>query len=193
MYGKKLHTVLLVFLLSLLAFPSRAQESVGLYNSFKGFGATVRFPEKDGVFHTVLAYIDIYGVPTSRCSNPGIRFNASRQYVFARKERGDVHMTFYAGPGVTAGYVRDHDKGRGFDLVSLFGNTEGIAIALSGDAGCRFDFPGPVSLDLSFTADLGIHMRRNELEWGYFAPSVSIFNNGIFHALYPQLTILFRL
>ena len=193
MYGKKLHTVLLVFLLGLLALPTRAQESLGLYNSPKGFGATVRFAEKDGIFHTIVGYIDIYGVPTSRCSYPGIRFNASRQYIFAREERGEINMTFYAGPGITAGYVRDHDKGRGIDFVSLFGNTEGIAVAVSGDVGCRFDFPGPVSLDLSFTADLGIHMRRNEMEWNYFSPSVSIFNNGLIQALYPQLTILFRL
>ena len=132
-------------------------------------------------------------MPTSRCSYPGIRFSVSRQYVLSRRVNGDVSMTFYAGPGVTVGYVRDHDKGRGIDFVSLFGNTEGFALAISGDGGCRFDFDGPVSLDLSFTADLGIHIRRNEMEWSYFSPNVSIFNNGLIQALYPQLTILFRL
>lgn len=193
MYGKKLHIVLLVFFLSFLALPSGAQESVGLFNSPKGFGAQVRFPENDGIFHSALVFVDIYGVPTSRCSNPGIRVNASRNYILSRRQKGEIGMSFYAGPGVTLGYLRDHDKGRGIDMESLFGNKEGFAVALSGTGGCRFDFDGPVSLDLSFTADLGVHLRRNEVERGYFATNVSIFNNGIFQAFYPQLTILFRL
>ena len=193
MYGKKLHTLLLVFFLSLPVLPVRAQESLGLFNSPKGFGAQVRLAERNGVFHSAVAFIDIYGVPTSRCSNPGIRVNVSRDYIVSRRRSGDVTTSFYAGPGITLGYLRDHDKGRGIDMDSLFGNKEGVAIALSGNGGCRFDFDGPVSLDLSFMADLGVHIRRNEVEKGYFATNLSIFNNGIMQAFYPQLTILFRL
>ena len=192
MYSK-LHIALPLLLLSLFWVPSAAQESLGVFNSPKGIGATVRLQEKDGIFHTATAFIDIYGVATSRCSNPGLRFNVSRQYVIGRTQRGDVGMSFYAGPGATLGYVRDHDKGFGIDLVSLFSDNEGFVAAISGDAGCRFDFGGMVSLDLSFASDLGVHIRKNEKEWEYFAPSVSIYNNGWMQWLYPQLTILFKL
>ena len=192
MYGK-LHIVPLVLFLSLLALPCRAQESVGIFNSPKGFGASVRFGGSQDVYHTINAFIDIYGVPTSRCSYPGFRINASRNYILSRQSWQDVDMTFYLGPGFTAGYVRDHDKGRGIDLVSLFGDNEGVALAISGGAGCQFDFGGRIALDLSFTSDLGVHIRRNEDERGYFSPSVSIFNNGILQAFYPQLTIFFKL
>ena len=180
-------------LFCLLAAPAYGQESIGLFNSIKGIGAAVRLPEKDGIFHSAYGFIDVYGVATGRCSYPGFRLNVSRNYVISRSDKADYSMCWYAGPGITAGYIRDHDKGRGIDLVTLFGNNEGLALALSGTGGLRFDFHGPFSLDLSFTADLGIHIRRYEHESGYFAPSVSIFNNGFLQALYPQLTILYRL
>ena len=192
MYGK-LHIALLVLSLSLVPIQLGAQESLGLFSSIKGVGATVRFPENNGVFHTVTSFIDIYGVATSRCSNPGIRFNVSRMYVFHRMDRGDVQLTFYAGPGASAGYVRDHDKGRGIDLKSLMADNDGFMAALSAGAGCRFDFSGKVALDLSLSGDLGIHIRRNERENGYFATSLSVFNNGWMQLPYPQLTILFKL
>ncbi len=192
MYGK-LHTVFVLLLLSLVPTGLGAQESVGLFNSVKGIGAAVRFPERDGVFHSAYAFVDIYGVASSRCSNPGLRFNLSRQYVLSRIQGTEVSYTFYAGPGISAGYVRDHDKGRGIDLSSLMSNNEGIMAALSADAGCRIDFGGAVSLDLSFAGDLGVHIRRNEKQDDYLAPSVSIFNNGWMQLLYPQLTILFNL
>lgn len=192
MYGK-LHMALPLLLLSLFWVPSAAQESIGVFNSVKGIGATVRLQEKDGIFHTATAFVDIYGVATSRCSNPGLRFNVSRQYVLGRRQQGDVQMTFYTGPGITLGYVRDHDKGFGIDLKSIFGDNEGAVAAISGDAGCRFDFGSRVALDLSLAVDLGLHIRKNENERDYFAPSVSIYNNGWMQWLYPQLTFLFKL
>ena len=103
-------------------------------------------------------------------------------------------MTLYAGPGISFGYVHDHDKGRKlFDIGSLIANNDGFMFAVSGDAGCRFDFGKTIALDLSFTADAGLHVRRNEKEKSYEAASLSIYNNGLLQALYPQLTILFKL
>ncbi len=181
-----------LWLLAALCLPAAAQEA-GFLNSPKGFGAQYRFTESDGVFHTATALIDIYGIPTSRCSSPGIRFNFSRQYIFKQLESRGVSFTLYAGPGLSAGIVRDHDKGRWFDLTSLISENPGFMFALSGDAGCRFGFGRKVSLDLSFTADAGIHVRRNEDEPSYAATSLSIYNNGFLQAIYPQLTVLFKL
>ncbi|MBO4671932.1 MAG: hypothetical protein J5640_08875 [Bacteroidales bacterium] len=172
-------------------FIAGAQE-LGLFSSPKGIGASVHFPEKDGIFHTLHAYVDIYGVATSRCSFPGYKANFSRQYVCGRFQRDGYSIAFYAGPGLSLGYVRDHDKGRGFDLTSLLADNEGMALAISGDAGFLFDFGRNVFLDLSWTAEAGIHLRRNEAEWQYDAASMSLYNNGLLQAIYPQLTILFR-
>jgi len=187
---KWLH-ILLLLLLPTLGL--EAQEA-GLFNSPKGFGASFRFAPQDGVFHTATAFVDIYGVVTSRCSNPGVRANISRMYELRRwSDVGGADVLLYAGPGITAGFVRDHDKGRGIDLSSLVADNPGLIFALSGGAGFRFGFGGKVALDLSLSADAGIHIRRNEKEHGYTAASLSVFNNGLLQVLYPQLTILFAL
>ena len=190
----RLYTLLAAVFLASVLVPSglRAQEA-GLFSSPKGVGGVVRLPEKDNVFHSAKFYVDIYGVVTSRCSYPGYKLNVSRQYIFNRLQREGYTMTFYAGPGVCAGYVRDHDKGRGIDFTSLMSDNQGLMFALSEEAGCRFDFGGSVALDLSLTAEAGIHIRRNEREQNYAATYVSIYNNGLMQALYPQLTILFKI
>lgn len=108
-------------------------------------------------------------------------------------ENAGVGYTFYAGPGVSTGVVRDHDKGRGFDLTSLISENPGFMFALSGNVGCRFDFGRKLSLDLSFLADAGIHVRVNEKEKSYTATSLSVYNNGFIQMFYPQLTILYKL
>ena len=189
----KLYTCLSVLLAALFCAPATAQD-IGMYNSPKGVGAQFRFAEHDGIFHTATAFVDIYGVMTSRCQYPGYRFNFSRQYIFKKLEHDDVRMTLYAGPGISFGYVHDHDKGRKlFDIQSLIANNDGFMFAVSGDIGCRFDFGKRIALDLSFTADAGLHVRRNEKEKTYQAANLSIYNNGLLQAFYPQLTILFKL
>ena len=184
--------LLAFWLFAALYLPAAAQET-GFFSSPKGFGAQYRFAPAEGVFHSVTALVDIYGIPTSRCSSPGYRVNFSRNYIFKEMERADVKFTLYAGPGLSAGVVRDHDKGRGLDLTSLISENPGFMLALSGDAGCRFDFGKKVALDLSFTADAGIHVRSNEKESGYNAVSLSVYNNGLLQFFYPQLTVLFKL
>ena len=179
-------------LLLCISAKSQAQE-IGVFNSAKGIGAAARFYDSPDAFVSTHFFIDIYGVVTSRCSYPGYRFNLSRQYIFARLPRNGFAMVFYAGPGITAGYVRDHDKGRGWDLTSLTSDNQGWIVGISGDAGCLFDFGGNVALDLSFMVEAGAHFRRTENESTYNAVSSSIYNNGILQSLYPQLTILFKL
>ncbi len=193
MYGK-LYTILAALLVAFALQPSslRAQEA-GLFSSPKGVGAVFRLPQKDNVFHSATFYVDVYGVITSRCSYPGYKLNLSRQYVFKRFQRDGYSMTLYAGPGISAGFVRDHDKRRGIDFSSLMSDNQGLMFALSGDAGCRFDFDGRVALDLSFTAEAGVHVRRNEREQNYPATYLSVYNNGLMQVLYPQLTILFNI
>ena len=190
----KLYTLLAAVSLAFAVFPSclGAQEA-GLFSSPKGVGGVFRLPVQDNVFHSASFYVDIYGVVTSRCSYPGYKLNVSRQYIFNRLQRDGYIMTFYAGPGLCAGYVRDHDKGRGIDLVSLMSDNQGLMFGLSGEGGCTFDFGGAVALDLSLTAEAGIHVRQNEREQNYPATYVSIYNNGLLQALYPQFTILFKL
>lgn len=188
----KPHSALTAIFLACVFCVGASAQDAGIFNSLKGIGASVRFPERNGVFHSATAFVDIYGIATSRCSYPGYKANFSRQYSLKTWKLDDYSIKMYAGPGLSVGYVRDHDKGRGIDLVSLISDNEGMMFAASGDIGWMFDFGGLVSLDLSFTADAGVHVRRNEKERGYWSPSLSIYNNGLMQAFYPQLTIWFR-
>lgn len=190
---QKLRTILIILALAAGSFSSSYAQEAGLFNSPKGIGAQYRFPVKDGIFHTATGFVDIYGIPTSRCLYPGYRFNFSRQYVISELESNGLRYLFYLGPGVSFGYVRDHDKGRGIDLTSLMSDNPGFMLALSAGTGCRIDFGGRIALDLSFSAEGGVHVRRNEKEKGYTAASLSVYNNGFMQAWYPQLTILFKL
>lgn len=187
----RLKLLVLNFLLA-CCIPAAAQE-FGVFNSPKGIGAQLRFPRSGGVFHSATAIVDIYGVPTSRCKDPGYRFNFSRLYVLNTLEKKNCTLLFYAGPGLSLGYVRDHDKGRFIDMKSLISEYPGFMFAVSAGAGCRFDFGRTVALDLSFALDAGFHIRQNEKEKTYVASSLSIYNNGLWQAFYPQLTILFKL
>lgn len=186
---KTFHIVLLLLLTGLCA---SAQEA-GVFNSPKGLGAELFLPSNPGSFFTATAYVDIYGIPTSRCKYPGFRVNVSRQFIIQQMQVQDIKLVFYVGPGLSAGFVRDHDKGRGIDLGSLMSDNNGFMMALSADAGCHFDFGRFVGVDLSFLADAGLHIRRNEKETEYSATSVSIYNNGLWQLFYPQLTIYFKL
>lgn len=188
----KPHSALTAIFLACVFCVGASAQDAGIFNSLKGIGASVRFPERNGVFHSATAFVDIYGIATSRCSYPGYKANFARQYSLKTWKLDDYSIKMYAGPGLSVGYVRDHDKGRGIDLVSLISDNEGMMFAASGDIGWMFDFGGLVSLDLSFTADAGVHVRRNEKERGYWSPSLSIYNNGLMQAFYPQLTIWFR-
>lgn len=186
--------IVLVFLAIQAVAATRASaQEAGVFNSIKGFGAYFSLPAKNGVFHSATAFVDIYGVATSRCSYPGYKLNLSRQYIIREFDKSPVHMRLYAGPGISLGMVHDHDKGRGIDLTSLISDNTGFMLAISGDIGCRFDFGSRVALDLSFMAEGGFHLREYEKEKNYSAASLSFYNNGVLQAIYPQLTILFRL
>ncbi|MBQ6556054.1 MAG: hypothetical protein IJL86_00750 [Bacteroidales bacterium] len=188
---RKPHTALLALLICALLLPAKAaSQEVGLFSSPKGVGVLWQGAEKNGAFNTAAAYVDIYGVVTSRCSFPGYKANFSRQYVFYRKDAGEWNLTLYAGPGLSAGYVHDHDKGRGVDLSALVADNQGFVFALSGDFGMRFEFPGAVVLNLSWTAEAGLHLRENERFKD--SSNLSIYNNGFIQSLYPQLGILYR-
>ncbi|MCH5173158.1 MAG: hypothetical protein J1D85_02995 [Bacteroidales bacterium] len=185
-------SVFCIFLLLGRGFASSAQEA-GVFNSPKGIGACLSTWSGGGNFCTLTAYADIYGVATSRCQYPGFRMNAMRQFTLRTLEANGMSMSFYAGTGLSAGYVRDHDKGRWVDLSSLVSDNPGVMLALSGDVGCHFDFGRSIGVDLSFTADAGVHIRRNEAEQAYRATSVSVFNNGLWQVFYPQFIIYFKL
>lgn len=94
-----------------------------------------------------------------------------------QSDQVDLHL--YAGPGMSIGYVHDNKKG----------NTGHIA-ALSGSISCTADFGRRITLNLGFSTEFGLHLRRDE---NFDIINLALYKNGLIQSFYPQLSILFRL
>lgn len=172
----------------MLSIYSNAQPaSVGVYNSLKGIGATLEIPHGESEFTSIVAFTEIYGIPTGRCDSPGFKARYSHNFIFKTYEQEATIFMLYAGPGVTAGYMRDFELGRRIDKTLTLTHNPGLMAALCGSLGCRFSFESRIALDLSFTADLGIHARQNEELHNI---DVRMYRNGLMQAFYPELSIL---
>lgn len=86
--------------------------------------------------------------------------------------------------------MRDAEIGKYEGTEFTLTRNPGFMAALSGTGGCHFDFNRNIALDLSFTAELGIHVRRDEK---VNSMDLNFYRNGLLQALYPQLSILFHL
>ena len=151
----------------------------GLYNSPKGFGLSFCTERHESSFNTYSAVADLTGVITGEHSAPGIYFNYSRNTVLRSGVKGDALCVLYAGPGVSAGYLRDAGK-----------ESYGAMVALSGTLGGRFLFGDRIALDLSINADLGVHLREKDHKGDGIG--LFLYKNGLFRTILPQLKIEYR-
>lgn len=185
MISKRL-TVLFVCTLAFCMHADAQNIGIGLFNSPKGFGISL---EQEGrkspdFFNSYTLFADIYGTCTSRTPHPGIKFNASRLYYLDAITGSEATFIFYVGPGISAGYVHDFEKDYLTDFYKALSKNAGAVLALSGTGGCRFSFNKAIMLDLSFTIEAGMHLRREN-----GSTKLSLYKNGIFQTIYPQLTI----
>ena len=65
----------------------------------------------------------------------------------------------------------------------------GIVAALSCSIGLRLDFARNVAIDFGFAANPGVHLRLDEENGSIY---LSFYKNGIFHAILPQISIMYR-
>ena len=173
----------------LLSISSYAQGPyLGVFNSLKGIGAALELPAKDSSeFNSFALYAEIFGIPTGRCSEPGVKFNWSHNFILWDTEKDSTVYSIYAGPGISCGYMRDFELGKRKDKSLVLTKKPGVMTALSGTGGARFSFSGRIALDLSFTLDLGIFVRRDEALNNF---DLNLYRNGLAQSLYPQLSIL---
>jgi len=161
---------------------------LGLFNSPKGFGISYEWEGAKGTdhFYNLTLFADIYGMSTARAQDPGVKFNAAKLYGIRTIVTDEVKFLLYAGPGLTAGYAHDFEKGYWRSLYDTLVKSPGYILALSGTGGCRMSFKRSIMLDLSFTMDAGMHLRKEDGN-----NKLSMYKNGLIHAVSPQLTIYF--
>lgn len=190
---KKSYCILAALCLLFNCVSASAQDGVGVgvFSSPKGIGLALETPAAGESFNTFTLYADIYGIIPGRCLYPGYKFIFAHNSVFATVSGDDLLYEFYAGPGASLGYVREYEPYIYTDYRKFLSGNFGAVACASASVGCRVSFPRrKISLNLSWTAEGGVFLDRNEDNPSGF--EVSFYRNGLFSALYPQLTISYR-
>lgn len=188
---RKLHIRLAAVLLFLLPGPAaRGQEALlGVFNSPKGFGVTALFGPEMGEESNILTLrTDFYGLLGGRTHKMGVCITYTHDYAIYQLWEEQFDMTLHAGAGGQIGYVQDWEKGLFSQFERQLTHKPGLAVALAGNIGLRFDFDR-LTLDLSFTVAPGMHLRTDEDTSDIL---LSFYHAGIYHAYFPQLNIMYR-
>ena len=155
----------------------RRMEAGGLF-SFKGCGLVADFPMRDGGGGEIRLLTDFEQILQGHAAAPGIRISFFRR--FQLKEypiSNDLIIRISAGPGLTGGWVHDHEKEASY------------MAAASAMAGVDFlFFRAPVTVTAGLSADLGAHMVIHSR----YDNTMTFYKNGLRRAWYPELTVKYR-
>jgi len=188
---RKRHIRLAAALVFLLLGPlAKGQEAMlGLFQSPKGVGVTALFGRGWGEEMDILTLrTDFYGLLAGRTDQIGISISYTHDYALYQLWQEQFDLTLHAGAGGLVGYVHDWEKGLFSQYDRELTHNFGLAVALAGNIGLRVDFDR-LTLDLSFTAAPGIHLRTDQDTGDVL---LSYYRCGSIHAFLPQLNIMFR-
>lgn len=150
----------------------RAPFAAGMTHSLKGVGFCADFVHDDASFSAVALTADLIDILDGTSSTPGLKLTYHYNLVCKTWENGKY--TFYAGPGVMTGYVRD--------LQNHFGLAGGI----SGDVGLRVRCRKNFLVAVEFQGDLALQFKNR------YRPDMSVFTAGYRHSYYPHVRIEYR-
>lgn len=119
---------------------------------------------------------DLYNVLDGTYTSPGYRAGYYMSFPLITKELSDdCHFAFEAGPGMTAGLVRDAKKDRG------------VMAGLSGIAAIDLIFK-KITITCSAMAILGFHLDYENSETG----TLELYLNGLKQSWMPEISIKYR-
>ncbi len=151
--------------------------SAGLNLAYNEFSAFIGLPLEKNESLRLSLNLDMSGVISGEYLFPGISADAVYLFSFGSSlHAAGESSSFFAGPGISAGYVRN-----------LPGSL-GIMAALTGCFGFEYTFAVPVSLSVSLEPSIGIHI--NEDEFGYV--TMDFYKTGFFYSLLPHIGIKYR-
>ena len=166
-------------------------QTLGIFSSPKGFGVTslLNAGSRSDAFDCLTIYADIYGLPMDRADYPGIKICYSRcNVVGAFDNRYSQHL-LYVGPGISTGFVHDYDRSVS-SLVKL-NNNPGVCLTLTCRFGLLIQVPDKgINIDFSAQLEAGMHLRDDEI---LKQKDLTWYKNGLYLALYPQISISFDL
>ena len=173
---------IIALLLQMLFTTALAQErnplNIGTFHSPKGFGACVEIRPDSASFDAFTIIADMHGVLTGEHPRPGVKMTYTRDIVLKHFDKDGYFVDMYVGPGLTAGYARDINKP--YSLVA------GLACV----AGSRFSFTTNLTVSIELCTDIALDLARNPR---YGKIDLSLYKSGIYHTIFPQLRIQYRL
>lgn len=166
--------LLIIFLLMLPAWPvlmDAQPRSAGGVFSFSGIECSYQHDISDSSFVEIRAGIDFDGILEGYTMFPGARLGVGYDFVFLERRYPSGDLSLYAGPGFTAGFVRE---GRDF----------GFMAGLTGEAGVEYRFRVPVILSLSFAPVVGLFLHKDGNQ-----TKLDSYMNGLRYSYYPRVGI----
>lgn len=143
--------------------------ALGTFHSYKGFGLSSSL---HGI-HSFVLYADTEGIFSGRTITPGFRFTYLYHCSLGEVQVKDGNVFhFYAGPGITTGYIRESVE---------YGWMGGVAVCLGTQVLLRKHF----QLSLEFEGNVGFFFTENSKR----KTRLKFYNNGLRYAIYPQLRI----
>lgn len=165
---------LIIFLLML---PARSvlleaqPRSAGGVFSFSGIECSYQHGISDSTFVEIRAGIDFDGILEGYTMFPGVRLGIGYDFVFLKRSFPSGDLSLYAGPGFTAGFVRE-------------GQDFGFMAGLTGEAGLEYRFRVPVILSVSFAPVIGLFLHKDENQ-----AKLDSYMNGLRYSYYPRVGI----
>lgn len=169
----------MILLAAMFSFARAAAQdrSAGAGFAWNEFTASFQIRMNDDGFLRTSLNLDMTDVISGKSLYPGFSADAAYLFEFAEKRfRNREYFTFFAGPGICAGYVRN---------VS---GDFGIMGALSGCIGFDYVFNVPFSLGLTLEPAIGVHLRRT----AFGLTKMDFYKTGLISSLMPHLFIKYR-
>ena len=151
--------------------------NAGTYQSPKGFGLSLQVQNDSVSFDALTVVADLRGVIAKGYSTPGIKCTYTRDIIIKHIDREGCGIDFYAGPGLTAGYV--HDGGEPFCFIA----------GMSGVAGGRFSFDRNFTINLELGGDIALKAGK---DYRFNRLKINDYRSGFYYILCPQLLIHWR-
>lgn len=179
-----------LLLASVTAAAGTKEWSAGLYSSLTGIGLQAQLPSGEGREMDIISVLaDTYGLLSGCTTDIGVRLGYTHDYIISTYVADGFTMDFHAGAGLTIGYVHDGENGSILGTGEALQKEMGVMAALSGSIGLRFDFTRKVAIDFGLSANPGVHLRMDRENGSMY---LSFYRNGLFQALLPHISIMYR-
>ena len=152
---------------------------IGTMHSLKSLGLTVELPADSYNASDVFSLLaDMHGLWDGSRPMPGVKLSYIRNVTLKEFRLDDIETSFYAGPGVIVGVVRDSSKPFGF------------MTGLTGDIGLRVFFPRRIVLYAELGMDVALFVSKQPYSHGL---DMTYYQSGLKNFFYPQLRIAYNL